>query len=87
MIRIKRVSFALFKLSISETTLVNRCISKGTRFFRYRYPLIGTRSVLVPVWSHWNALRYAFRSVTLTLQKFNEQAKKVYITLSKEIVQ
>ena len=53
------------------STLVNRCISKGTRFFRYRYPLIGTRSVLVPVWSHWNSLRSVFLYV-FTLKIFNK---------------
>ena len=40
-------------LAITTTTppsnVGNRCISKVTRFFRYRYPLIGTRSVIVPV--------------------------------------
>ena len=57
---------------IRTNTLVKRSILKVTRFFRYRYPLIGTRSVLVPVWSHWNSLRSVFRSVSYGLQKFHE---------------
>ena len=31
--------------------------------------MIGTRSVLVPVWGHWNALLHVFRSVFFKPQK------------------
>ena len=37
---------AMDNIFVLGTNVGNRCISKGTRFFRYRYPLIGTRSSL-----------------------------------------